>query len=233
MILQSLDLKYEILEANDRIGGRIWTYRFNGEQGYDAPVGTPERYDYYDIGAMRFPKIPFMDRVFDLFNRIGITTSNILIPYIFHDPNNLLYYNLQPPTTAGVVAQSTDYFQVSVSKGGTVPDAYADRLPDYWLGLIYDPFKELFEGMNDIDPDARGRAFIEAWAELTKQDHFSTRGYMLAGKEGKPPSAPDPYPEPVVHWLETVDSATGLYDEAFVESVMVSSSSWIPTKIYC
>ena len=72
MILESLDLKYDILEASDRIEGRILTYRFNGENGYNAPVGTPERYDYYDIGAMRFPK-PRSWTVYSIFSTASIS----------------------------------------------------------------------------------------------------------------------------------------------------------------
>ena len=220
MILQDLGVEYEIIEASDRIGGRLHTHRFNGEKGYNAPRNTPARYDYYDIGAMRFPEIPFMKRVFDLFQRIRI--KDLLIPYTYNHPNNLLYYNLQPPVTSEVAAQAVDYFHVSVSHGGIVPDSYAEESSDHWISKIYDLFKELFTGMDDPDPEASGHAFQKAWKELTSQDHFSTRGYMLAGQAGKPDNAPGPYPNSVVHWLEKVDSATGLYDEAFVESVIVS-----------
>ncbi|KAG9008295.1 hypothetical protein FRB94_013457 [Tulasnella sp. JGI-2019a] len=53
-MLQTLGLKFEILEASDRIGGRIFTHCFNGKAGIEAPVGDPARYDYIDMGAMRF-----------------------------------------------------------------------------------------------------------------------------------------------------------------------------------
>ena len=43
MILDDLGVEYEILEASERVGGRVFTYRFNGEEGYNAPVGTPDR----------------------------------------------------------------------------------------------------------------------------------------------------------------------------------------------
>lgn len=55
MILDSLgipNLEYDILESSDRIGGRIFTHQFDSS--------TPHQ--YYDIGAMRFPRIPIMDR---------------------------------------------------------------------------------------------------------------------------------------------------------------------------
>lgn len=227
MILQDLGLEYEMLEASDHIGGRIMTHRFNGEAGYDALSNTPERYDYYDVGGMRFPETPFMGRVFDLFKRIGI--QDLVVPHIFHHQNNLLYYNLQPPATAEMVVQINDYFHVSASNEGAVPDSYARaHQPDYWISKVYDPYKCLLDGMNDRDAHKRGRIFRKAWAELMKQDHFSIRGYLLAGIEGKPNSSPDCYyPEAVVHWLETMSGSTGLYDQAFVDSVIVCCSFYI------
>lgn len=53
-----LDVEWEILEANgeDRLGGRLYTYKF--EDG-DAN-------DYYDVGAMRFPEIDIMERYVNL-----------------------------------------------------------------------------------------------------------------------------------------------------------------------
>lgn len=54
-LLDFLNIKYEILEANpDRVGGRLYTHYF-GEQ----KDGT---HQYYDIGAMRFPNSPIMAR---------------------------------------------------------------------------------------------------------------------------------------------------------------------------
>lgn len=64
MMLQDLGIDYEILEAEvaekdgGHLGGRIWTHRFNGQEGVDAPFNDPKRYDYIDMGAMRYPDIP-------------------------------------------------------------------------------------------------------------------------------------------------------------------------------
>ena len=68
MLLDELGIEYDILEANDRVGGRVLTHRF-----------TSERYDYYDVGAMRFPDVPFMKSVFDLFKNIGISSLLVQI----------------------------------------------------------------------------------------------------------------------------------------------------------
>lgn len=53
MILDTLGIDYEILEASKRVGGRLFTYRFDNEDGRvsNAPIGNPERYDY----AVRLP----------------------------------------------------------------------------------------------------------------------------------------------------------------------------------
>lgn len=50
-----LFFKYQILESvgQERVGGRLFTYEFNGPR-------SP--HDYYDVGAMRFPKNPVMTR---------------------------------------------------------------------------------------------------------------------------------------------------------------------------
>ncbi|TFY70187.1 hypothetical protein EVG20_g2809 [Dentipellis fragilis] len=215
MILQDLGVPYQILEANDRIGGRIFTRRFNGSAGYDAPKGTPARYDYFDVGAMRYPRIPFMDRVFDLFERVGI--SDLLVPYYLGAENNLIL------------------FQVSVSNGGAVPDVYALSGPDHWIDKTFEPFKRLFGEVYDSESpvEDRVRRFRIAWDTLTRQDHHSTRGYMQSGKDGKPDDALPPFPEPVVHWLETFEAGTGNFNLAFVESVLDSLDFDWPLPATC
>ncbi|KAF9473297.1 hypothetical protein BDN70DRAFT_817464 [Pholiota conissans] len=219
MILQSLGIDYEILESNERIGGRLFTHRFNGEKGVNAEVGTPERYDYFDIGAMRFPEIPFMKRVFDLFEELQL--NDLFVDYKLSGPNNLQYFNTAPPlnSTVNPVDAKDDYFRVSVSKGGTVPDDFILEDVDHWTGLVYDPYKDRFKALDneDLTDDQRREIFAEAWAHLTAQDHHTTRSAMRAGLNGV-----RPYPNPVIEWLEMFDSATGLYDRAFVESIMDS-----------
>jgi hypothetical protein len=49
MMLEDLgipELSYDILESRNRIGGRVYTHHFGDE-----------RKSYYDVGAMRFPKV--------------------------------------------------------------------------------------------------------------------------------------------------------------------------------
>ena len=44
-------IDYEILEASDRVGGRVYTHHF---------PNTDNPHNYYDVGAMRFPKLKIM-----------------------------------------------------------------------------------------------------------------------------------------------------------------------------
>lgn len=149
MILKTLDISYEILEASDRIGGRVYTHRFSDDPG-----------DYYDAGAMRFPDTPIMDRTFRLFRQLGIEKKphvdfetyragappkrdqthqreylreqsqnhGDLIPYYIKGANTPSYFNDRlvfvdpnPPLAAAESAQ-VDPYSFSTANGGTVPN---------------------------------------------------------------------------------------------------------------
>ena len=47
ILLDSLGIDYEILEANTRIGGRIYTHRFDEEKWLASAPGEPDYYNYY------------------------------------------------------------------------------------------------------------------------------------------------------------------------------------------
>jgi len=51
MILKELGIQFDLLEASDRVGGRMYTHRFSKKPN-----------DYYDVGAMRWPNIPVMKK---------------------------------------------------------------------------------------------------------------------------------------------------------------------------
>ncbi|KIY73413.1 hypothetical protein CYLTODRAFT_428506 [Cylindrobasidium torrendii FP15055 ss-10] len=198
MILDSLNIPYEVLEANDRVGGRIYTHRFNGTDGIDAPIGNPARYDYVDIGAMRYPKIKFMERVFDLFERLGLKRDNLLIEYKYSASHTFEHYNGVRHNTSDT--GSYDIFGVSENNLGAVPDEFVRKGADKIAEEIFKPYADAF----------RQEPFAKAWAKLTAQDQHSMRAYLQKQK----------YPETVVAWLETFQSATGLYNHSFVEATM-------------
>lgn len=200
MILDSLEisgLSYEILEASPRIGGRIYTHCF-----------SQEPHDYYDIGAMRFPQIPIMDRTFKLFDSLGVPQ----IPYYYD------YGSVQTPSRYNDLIsikgetppEDNDIYKVSTKNGGSVPDATIQKGVDAILEEAFGPFK---------------KALKEDWEtgfqKLQQQDKYSTRQY-LREKMG--------YDYFSIQWMETMNTSSGLFDQAFSESVIDSFDFDAPTS---
>ena len=87
MLLQQTGIPYEIFEASDRVGGRLFTYEFPL-----MPLGNPEgKQDYYDVGAMRFPDNDANKATFDLFRELDLSSE--MIPYVLSNDDNIRYYN--------------------------------------------------------------------------------------------------------------------------------------------
>jgi len=150
MLLSNAKIPFEIIEASPRVGGRLLTHRFG-----DKP------YDYFDVGAMRFPEITPMKSTFDLFEELGWIpgVSGPLIPYYLSSDNTIQVFNdirvqVEQP-------QDVDIFQVGEAYGGTVPDDYAKAGSSKWLDeaflLIVDELakatteEEILEILKPID----------------------------------------------------------------------------------
>ncbi|KAH6643229.1 L-amino acid oxidase [Boeremia exigua] len=201
MILDSLKipgLEYDILEASDRTGGRIYSHYFS-----DIP------HDYYDIGAMRFPDIDIMKSTFKLFKQLNLP----LIPY-FLDRNSgavrcpTMYNDI---TVIDGEPRGSDPFRVGESNGGSVPDTNVDDV-NRLLDGVYEPFKK-----------AIAEDFEEGFKLLMRYDCYTTREILNAPPPAKRGlislKALDFFS---VQWLETNNTASGLFDKAFSESVMDS-----------
>ncbi|KAI9719379.1 MAG: hypothetical protein M1812_003450 [Candelaria pacifica] len=206
ILLESLGIDYEILEATNRTGGRIWTYYFNETAWNSSSPGDPAYYDYYDVGAMRFPGSEYMDRVIggennSLINHINSKVSGRdiiqMIPYIFTANNTYRLYN-------GVLEQiqaplEGDPFRVNVSDSGTVPDAFAALSPKTaWAGVL----KQF--------TDALTMDFNTGFDKLMEFDSMSVREYFIKQN----------YTDAEVDWLETVEDATGHCDLAMSQMVL-------------
>ncbi|KAI9741660.1 MAG: hypothetical protein M1834_000044 [Cirrosporium novae-zelandiae] len=110
MILDSLKipgLSYDILEGSDRVGGRLKSHYF-----------SEKPHDYYDIGAMRFPKLEIMDRTFKLFKHLGVP----LIPYYLNHGTVRCPSRYNDITVIEDDRPHEDIYRVGKSNGGSVPD---------------------------------------------------------------------------------------------------------------
>jgi hypothetical protein len=196
MILDDLaipNLSYDILEADDRVGGRMKTHYFSDTE-----------HDYYDIGAMRFPQIPIMDRTFDLFKRTKVP----VIPYYLDSSTGALncpsLYNdrLLVPKPG-----QWDPYDVAVSNGGSVPDVVV-KAGTTILDQEFRVYKDLMQ-----------KDFEAGFQLLMTQDAFSTREYLKTGGDDGKCTKYDFFS---VQWMETLDTSSGLFDQAFSESVIDS-----------
>ncbi|MBA7492512.1 hypothetical protein ES702_03062 [subsurface metagenome] len=221
-ICQYLGIKWHIYEANpERLGGRLYTYWFDESSASENPM----RHDYYDIGAMRYPYTPVMDRTFRVLEATNTKKGNYLIkdkhgvqPTRYNDITCFPTEN--PAVNAG--RPHWDPFSVSKTSNGPIPDETV-RDPDLILNDAYGRFRDKIkravetpqiEGESIDDWKVRKEAAsARAWEFLLKHDRFSLRDY-LTFVEGETFET--------THWLETLNAGTGWFDEAFTENVLES-----------
>lgn len=193
LILQSLNLpnlSIDILEADHRVGGRVYTHRFSDEP-----------YDYYDVGAMRFPRLPPMDRVFDLFHRVQVP----LEPYRMNGPNCRLLRNGRVIVGQGL-SDLLDPHGVGRCSGGSVPDEIVPQV-DAILRQAFEPFKNALQ-----------RDLVTGFRRLMEVDDLTAREYLRRGQDGGGPK----FDFATIQWMETSSTATGHFDQALTECVLDS-----------
>lgn len=163
---------------------------------------------------MRFPDIPAMWRVFDLFrNRLRIEDK--LVPYIMSHDNQFLEYNSNVTQLKKINTSPTaDWFKDSTSAGGRVPPEYLSKGVDYYLGECFSPFKDLL-----------AKDWKKGWEKLMEFDKYSARTFMMLpfdikNNDGTYFLKKDGYPHSVINWLERMSTGTGLFDMAFTEMVL-------------
>ncbi|KAL8995319.1 MAG: hypothetical protein Q9169_004923 [Polycauliona sp. 2 TL-2023] len=200
LILDHLGVAYDILEASPRPGGRVLTHYF-----------STRKHDYYDIGAMRFPNVPPMERTFDLFKRTGVP----LIDYLLKGENTPKRYNgitVFPPKDGATLED--DPFHVSESKGGGVPDERMTTI-SHILEEAMAPLK-----------DALKRGDAESFKLFEEADEYTVRGYLrekiatglfdLAFTEAVMDSIAFDYGPEEEEW-KSVEGGTNVVTEALVD----------------
>jgi len=214
LILDSLDIDYEILEANDRVGGRLLTHHFSDEP-----------YDYYDLGAMRFPETPIMKRVFDLFKYDklkapdGVQIDKKRIEYFFDckDKNGIQYYNGRRKRLNAETVDPDFFMAAEVG----VDDVYIKAGRDKIYADVIGPFVKLL--LKDMTEGGD-----EGWKNLMGVDSHSTRSYMTHTyvpsaefrEEFEELPENEGLPTDVVNWMETYSMTTSWFDRAFATTIL-------------
>lgn len=177
---------------------------------------------------MRFPENKIMERTFELFERlefIGFYARRHpfikpipppvhpdVIPYILSTPKDIQYFNRIRRDQAAIKSndelpedERQDLFNVSLSKGGTVPDEFVR------IGI-----NRLIKGKLQIFKDAVKRDFATGWKKLMAYDMYSMRQFLQVPhpelQAEYPPEQwfPFPYPVEVLYDLHQRFPATWL-----------------------
>jgi NAD(P)-binding Rossmann-like domain len=225
LMLQSLDVNYEIIEASNRTGGRLFTHKFADGGPYDYFVSFKSlwvigRYLIsllQDVGAMRYPLPPVddqgnyqpgvMQRLGWLFNYIGLEDK--LIPYYYTSDRSpgLEYYN-------GIRAHVGDKNDFDAPALG-INESYIAAGTSAIVADVLHPFAlALYDDL--VNHTTTG------WEKMLSADAHSTRSYMTFAYNPSPSLG---IPEQslstdVVNWLETFDKSTGWYDRGLTETVL-------------
>ncbi|KAF8125406.1 hypothetical protein EV363DRAFT_1350526 [Boletus edulis] len=219
LILDSLDIEYEIFEAKDHTGGRVSTYKFPGGG----------KYDYYNMGAMRFPfpkkdshgryKNGAMKRLAELteygpLNEGRDRLKDSIIPYYLHgrDGSKPAYYYLngiREPVSNG---PRGDFGARDMGVGADYIRAGVDAI----INDVVQPFARML--VQDVETGTR-----KGWEVLQTNESHTFRSYMATKYL---PSAhlelpPQHLPNNVIDWCELLLGNTSNFP--FVETVLLLS----------
>ncbi|KAG9127559.1 hypothetical protein FRC07_012304 [Ceratobasidium sp. 392] len=195
--------KVDVFEASDRVGGRLYTYHFNQVPGAGE-------WDYFDVGAMRFPDTSVMAPTYKLFKELGIP----LLDYHMSCGDTRMYYNNRHFKRSDATGQD---FGASISEKGNVPDA--------WAAIGY---AELMKIACRRFVDALKENYDDGYEQLMVYDEYSTRAFMAFvkldeytnPKTGVTYLEKPLYPTTVINWLETMSFSSGWFDRAFSETIL-------------
>ena len=247
LILDSLNIDFEILEANkEHIGGRAFTYYFN--KNYKNAKTCRDFYDYAEMGAMRLPKVDTRlvgDVKWSLINYLNnhkaVVHKPKLIKFLYSNDNTMYYFNGKKIYYSDSQDNDPLYFGDS-NNGGLntgVPDSYANKPYYEWIDRAVQPFVELMKINMSL-----------SYEFLKKYDNNSVRSFMvnydaveLRTSMGLMNNYVSPvdlltqnridrnYPQMVIDWLESLDSGSTCYDRSLAETVIDSyeftSENWV------
>lgn len=145
-----------------------------------------------------------------------------MVPYKLSSDGQLDYYN-GVGCLSSTVNDTPDIFNVKAADPNHPDAATGGFVPAQFLS--YQDKEGVTHNVNDggfwtdaaigrfvaaLSSATTPEEFEAAWNELIKYDALSTRSYMAAHAD---------YPQSVIEWLEMMNTGTGLYNHALVESV--------------
>ncbi|KAK9422887.1 hypothetical protein SUNI508_04554 [Seiridium unicorne] len=234
----SLEIDYDIMEAaeEDRLGGRLYTHYFSELSPEDKSSGKIN-HDYYDVGAMRFPKNHIMSRTFELFTLLGLNENQPggLIPYYLADNANdkkgvcPSYFNdVHQVGNIWKPEMEADPYKLNAGlpEGAQISQDVLKENPSTIVSKALQPFITEFKRLHQERKDAKRNSTEEEerqtgfWKFLMAADNMSVRQFLSSGKNEYPiPHGPE-YNYNTIEWLETATYGTGWYDQSLSETVL-------------
>ncbi|KAK4163712.1 hypothetical protein QBC43DRAFT_344953 [Cladorrhinum sp. PSN259] len=242
--IPEFNLKYDIFEAagEDRVGGRLFTYNF-------PPGEKPGPHEYYDVGGMRFPENPVMERVFDLFDYLKMpcvkpltrdTPNGTLIPYSMTNKDKSGDSQNEPfrfnditrwgsYTNIAAKAEDADPFRFNSDDQDTTVDKIPVEVLKAAPGTLVEfAIRELRDALKH-DAEHGGQT---GWEKLMEYDRYTTRQWLASDQQHLKKYAEScgvkehfplpPFNASTINFLETMNGGTDWYDQAFSETVLES-----------
>lgn len=199
LLLRARGISVHLFEAHPtRVGGRIYTHRFN--------AGANQ---YFEAGAMRIPAIPDHQPVFDLIAYLNQAAPHaapiVTMPYTLHDPagNNLVFVN-GCRDAEGQALTSKAAESCTEALGFPVEGADRCKTATQLLQEAIEPFLALLRA--DFDGGFRA---------LMQYDNFSLYTYLseIAG-----------WSDAKINYVEVMTSQTNQFHLSFTELIMEHAS---------
>lgn len=192
LLLQSKGVAVHIFEANDRVGGRVWTYRFNDdkEQSFEA-------------GAMRTSKSPIHRPVLDIISFVNsrLGSKHVeTVPYILHSTGNRVYVNDRRRDDGSNFSLSDLDSLTAHRLGFDLPQPYTNMTATGLLEPIIQPFVKALQS-----------DFTAGYNEIMKYDDLSFRMYLRSAAQ---------WPPEVIDFVELMLSQSNQYSLGFTEVIL-------------
>lgn len=233
LILQSLEIEFEIFESSKRVGGRIDTWY---STKYDANQKDKKGL-YGEVGGMRIPQfsedmLPVQQLTLALntvLARNELTKKELVWrKFYYNSPvQRLRYNNMKKPILAKNA--NLDPLNFGTDKGGDIPMVWVTKTT--FKGETFLPINKVLDKVNNPFIKAISTSFSKGFKKLMKYDNYSMWAYLTnvftlgdLGKYYNPKMGKksDFLPYSIASYLETLNVGTGMYAVSFVEMVLAT-----------
>lgn len=232
LMLQSLDIEFDIFEKTNRVGGRLKTWY---SEDYDE--NNPETKGLYgEIGGMRIPQfsrdmIPVQHLTLALNSVLERNNMNDLAvnwrKFYFNSPVQRLRFNDMPYPIEAKDAALND-LNFGIGSGGDLKEVWVTPVESK-SGDTYIPVNKILEIVIGQFVDELTNSFEEGFDKLMEYDNYSMQSYLMneftlgeLGEYYDPDmgARTDHLPYEVYSYLETTNVGTGMFATSFTEMVM-------------